>query len=396
MALKSEPEAATPSDQRPDRLLPSWRWSIVLILLWLLPAFVFTGRSALAQPGGSLTGWGRDLLAGLWYWLYWAAACPWVYRIYVRWPLGRQGGLRGVAVHSMAGIAAAIGVALVAAVISIAILPRSQPAPEILARELVSRSATALHLLNFAKYWLVLGLMALIREVRLRRAAEQRTAAVALEASRLEGQLASATLQMLRVQLNPHFLFNALNSVSALVEKGDSDRAFRMIGVLGGLLRATLKPRDEHRIPLAEELDLVDRYLELERLRFEDRLRVRLDVPQACREILVPTLILQPAVENVVRHAVARRVTPVALDLQARLVDGRLVISIEDDGVGLPEGWTLEANSGVGLSTTAERLRLVYGDDHRLDVEPSPRGGVRCRIEVPGAVATIAEGADGS
>lgn len=385
MNVASALESEVPARRDHDRLLPSWRWSLVLLLVWLVPAVIFSGRNAVRQPDGDLALWGHNLVRNSWYWLYWAALCPAAYRMYVRWPLLRHFRWRSLAAHAGAAVLSVLLIALISAVVRIVFIRDLGPTA-ILAREFFSRAGLGLHLLHFFKYWFVLGLMALMCEVRLRREAERRTATLTLEASRLEGQLASATLQMLRSQLDPHFLFNALNSVSSLVESGDNERAFRMIGVLGGLLRATLEPRGEQRSSLARELELVDRYLELESLRFGDRLRVRIDVPPPCMATQLPSLLLQPLVENVVRHAVARQVDPVTLDLVARMEGGRLQIDIVDDGPGLPDDWSRRHSYGVGLSTTSERLRLVYGDDHRFEVGPSPDGGVRCRIDIPAAL----------
>lgn len=342
-----------------------------------------TTRQILSRPGMDAEAWARSLGQVLWYWLAWASVCPLVYRLYVRAPLTSQRRWRDLAVHAGAGLGVALGLALLAAGIRIGVLDQPGPAPQHLAHELFSRSALGLHLLHFAKYWLVLGGMALVRESRLRRGGERREMAARLRSSRLEAQLSRATLRRLRAQLNPHFLFNALNSIGSLVEQGRNRRAFRMIGVLGGLLRQTLQPPSEERIPLREELAILRRYLELEQLRFGERLRVALDVPAAYESALVPSLILQPLVENVVRHALAEQVPPVSLRLAVRASDGSLSLTVEDDGPGLPEGWSLAADAGLGLSTTAERLRLVYGERHEFTVAPASPRGVRCSIRLP-------------
>lgn len=379
-----------PIDARPPvaRLLPSWRFILVLYTAWLVPAAIFTGRATLIQDGTDLGTWARSLTQNLWYWLYWASICPLVYRVWARRPIRRGGIARALPTHIGAALATALGIALLAFAIRVLILRQPMPVGEILARELISRPALGSHLLHFGKYWMVLGAMALIHDGRLRRDAESRAATIALQATQLEAQLAGATLQSLRGQLRPHFLFNALNSVAALVESRQSERAFRMIGELGGLLRQSLRQGGEQQIALSGELDLVRRYLELEGLRYGDRLEVRYDVPADLGAALVPALVLQPLVENAVRHAVARQVAPVTVSVSVQRVGERLSLIVEDDGPGLATDWHavspgMEPAAGLGLRTTAERLRLLYGGDHAFAVTARASRGTRCRIDIP-------------
>ena len=187
-----------------------------------------------------------------------------------------------------------------------------------------------------------------------------------------------ARLGALRAQLNPHFLFNALNAISTLVVDGRTSDATKVIARLGDLLRATLATGNASEIPLAEEMDLVRRYLDVEQVRLGDRLAVRIDVePEAWRG-RVPALLLQPLVENAIRHAIAPREHGGEVAIAARRQNGRLHVSVEDDGPGLTT-----RSQGIGLANTAERLRYRYGAAHRFDLGHGELGGLRVDIELP-------------
>ncbi len=203
-----------------------------------------------------------------------------------------------------------------------------------------------------------------------------------LRASRLETQLARARLDALRMQLNPHFLFNALNAVSAQVRAGRNAAAVTMIGGLGDLLRYALDTDEEPLVPLWRELAFLDRYLDIERVRFADRLSVAVDVPAELREALVPPLLLQPLVENAVRHGIARRDLPGRIEVLAGRRDGRLVLTVRDDGVGLA-GSPPGGGTGVGLANARARLAALYGEGWTLEVDERPEGGVEVVVEVP-------------
>ncbi len=201
-----------------------------------------------------------------------------------------------------------------------------------------------------------------------------------LTASRLESQAAQAHLQMLKMQLHPHFLFNTLNAVSALMHR-DVDAADRMISQLSELLRAALEKDDRHESRLASELDLLHRYLAIEQIRFRDRLKVEIDVEPACLEAQVPRLILQPLVENAIRHGIAMRSAAGRLTIRARRRDRRLALTVADDGPGVPPNRPLRP--GVGLANTRARLEQLYGDAYSLELVNADEGGFEVRLEVP-------------
>ncbi|MGH7565735.1 MAG: sensor histidine kinase, partial [Gemmatimonadota bacterium] len=205
-----------------------------------------------------------------------------------------------------------------------------------------------------------------------------------LRASRLEAQLARARLDALRMQLNPHFLFNALNAVAAQVRGGRSTAAVTMLGGLGDLLRYALESGQEPLVPLWQELAFLDRYLEIERVRFEDRLNVEVRVPAELHDARVPPLMLQPLVENAVRHGIAPREAPGRVEVEAHRDAGDLVVVVRDDGVGLGTARRAgEAALGVGLANTRARLEELFGDRHLLEIAERPGGGVEVEVRVP-------------
>lgn len=201
-----------------------------------------------------------------------------------------------------------------------------------------------------------------------------------LHASRLETQLARAHLHALEMQIQPHFLFNTLNSISELVHH-DPPGAELMIAQLGDLLRMTTDGAVRQEVALVRELNFVGAYLEIERTRFHDRLTVIQDIDPDVLDCVVPNLILQPLVENAVRHGLSPRVAPGTLTITARRVDDRVRITVRDDGRGLPP--PEERRERVGIGNTRLRLRQTYGDAHRFELADAPGGGTLVLIEVP-------------
>jgi LytS/YehU family sensor histidine kinase len=200
-----------------------------------------------------------------------------------------------------------------------------------------------------------------------------------VRAAELEAQLARANLRALQAQLRPHFLFNALNTVAGLVRGDERRAATEMLAGLGDLLRATLKADGAHEVPLRDELDLVERYLAIERARFEDRLEVAVSVARGARDALVPSLILQPLVENALRHGIAPSRAGGRVAIVAEREDSVLRLQVRNTGAA---GGAAEAGEGVGLSNTRARLERLYGGAQRFRLERGAEGAV-ATIELP-------------
>jgi LytS/YehU family sensor histidine kinase len=200
----------------------------------------------------------------------------------------------------------------------------------------------------------------------------------------LEAQLSQAQLQALKMQLHPHFLFNTLHSISALLNK-DTESARKMITRLGDFLRLTLENSGTQEVTLQQEMEFLSCYLEIERVRFQDRLQTNIDVAQQTLGAKVPNLILQPIVENAILHGIAPRSTPGLIEIEAKQRNGSLRIQVRDNGPGLSGHRTSENmfKKGLGLANTETRLERLYGAAHLFDLSDNPDGGLIVTLEIP-------------
>jgi LytS/YehU family sensor histidine kinase len=244
----------------------------------------------------------------------------------------------------------------------------------------------------FLTYWVVTGVSHAFEFYRRSRQSE-------LRASRLEAQLSRAELHALKMQLHPHFLFNTLNTISALVHR-DPRQADRMVARLGDLLRLTLDNQGVEEVSLKEELEFLQKYLEIEQTRFHDRLTVELDVDPASLDARLPNLLLQPLVENAIKHGVSARPGAGRIEISARRENGTLNLRVRDDGNGLPAYSKPDCSrSGVGLANTRARLVQLYGPAQRFELANAEGGGCEVTISIPyhaddAAGADVAEGFD--
>jgi LytS/YehU family sensor histidine kinase len=197
--------------------------------------------------------------------------------------------------------------------------------------------------------------------------------------ARLAAQLAEARLSALRMQLHPHFLFNCLNAITVLVRDDNTRDASRMLELLSGVLRQVLQSEKKHEVTLDDELRFVEQYLAIEQVRFSDRLRVQWSIDAAIRDALVPSFILQPLVENAVRHGIARRIEAGLIEITARQSKNDLVLTVRDDG----PGYRPVSGAGVGLANTRARLETLFGDRAQLEVRDAEGGGTIATLRIP-------------
>lgn len=228
---------------------------------------------------------------------------------------------------------------------------------------------------SVAIYWAVLAIHQAIKYYRKYRERELKT-------SQLEGQLAKSRLQVLKMQLHPHFLFNTLNAISELIYR-DAESAERMITDLSDLLRMSFENLEVQEISLKQELEFLEKYIEIEQMRFHDRLRIEIEVAADTLDASVPNMILQPLVENAIKHGIAPRSEGGRIDIGARRNNGHLEITVSDDGIGVPFGDVEHMTEGVGLSNTRRRLRHLYGDRHRFDLEALATRGLKVNLAIP-------------
>ncbi|HEY8188975.1 MAG TPA: histidine kinase [Pyrinomonadaceae bacterium] len=205
-----------------------------------------------------------------------------------------------------------------------------------------------------------------------------------LRTLQLEAQLSQAQLQALKMQLHPHFLFNTLHSISALLTM-DIESARKMITRLGDFLRLTLENSGSPEVTLQKEMEFLSCYLEIERIRFQNRLVTHMDLAEQTLDAKVPNLILQPIVENAIRHGIAPRSTPGLIEIEAKQHNGALRIQVRDNGPGLSQHRTSEylLKKGLGLANTETRLKRLYGAAHLFDLRNNPDGGLIVTLEIP-------------
>lgn len=230
-------------------------------------------------------------------------------------------------------------------------------------------------------YWILVGIWHL-REINRRYLERERDAArFALETSQLETKLAEARLDALKMQLQPHFLFNTLNSISVLIREGDAPSANRMLVRLSELLRVGLKSGGAQEVSLKDELEFLRGYLEIEQTRFEDRLTVDFDIQTETLEAQVPNLILQPIVENAIRHGIAPRAERGLIRIQSKRDNGFVELLVSDNGAGISD--LTQIPGGIGLKNTRERLEKLYGRQQEFEILGGEKSGLKVRIKIP-------------
>ena len=204
--------------------------------------------------------------------------------------------------------------------------------------------------------------------------------AQSMREAQLQTQLSTAQLRNLQMQLQPHFLFNALHSISGLVREGEGERAVDMIAELSDLLRRALGAADRQEVTLDEELDFLDHYVRIQQVRFGNRLQVCYLIEPGVRSALIPSLVLQPLVENAIRHGLERTTRAVKVTIGASVIEERVVIEVSDTGPGPATSPVLER---VGLGTTRQRLAQLYGSEQSFTLEPREGGGTIVRLKMP-------------
>lgn len=387
---RTTPEAAPGPGS--DRLRPDPRGSLrrdlpLILVGWGAVGVLFALHTWLTyRAHGRATPFAHAAAWSLAEWATWAVLTPAVFALCRRAPLAGERWPLALGAHLVAGVAFGAGqVALELGLDRVLVALLRDPAASVttwLSDAAATSSASFGYLFtrkigfDYAVYWAIVLAGHALSYVRLSRHRE-------LRAERLRRELATARLEALRAQLRPHFLFNTLNAVSELVHE-DPEAADRMLTELGVLLRASLADDAGETVPLERELELLDAYLAVQRRRMGARLRVRREVDPATLGVAVPLLLLQPLVENAVRHGLAGREGGGTVRIAARLEDGELVVEVDDDGEGPPDAGVRE---GVGLRNTRRRLEALWGSGAELRVEGAPERGTRVRVRLPAGPA---------
>ena len=340
-----------------------WKVACVIVGCWLFMALLFTPQTYLTnlRSPTPLT-WGRAFLATLLLFQVWSVLTPVLLWLGQRFPLERHKLWRNLGIHVLLSGPVALAHIWLLQIFTMLLFTwsRSYQSPVPLRALLVGLGAT-----NIMVYW---GIVAVSQAVNYFRKYQER-----------EFRLAQAQLQALRMQLHPHFLFNTLNAIAELVYS-DPKAADRCILSVSELLRFSLESHRTQEVTLKEEIDFLDKYLEIQKMLMRDRLRVRLNVEPETLDASVPNMLLQPLVENAIKHGISPRPEGGNIEVYARRLDGKLYVEITDDGLGMNEQ---QDGNGVGLVNTRERLKHLYGGAHTFNLSSFPGRGVTIRISLP-------------
>jgi two-component system, LytTR family, sensor kinase len=307
-------------------------------------------------------------------WLLYAVLTPFVFRAARRWPLQPPRLGASIALHVAGALAMCVAWAGLGTLLRLAIFPARPDLTGLkVLREFVSWVFTTLPF-GVGVYFALVGIEHSLFYFAQARERE-------MQAARLAAQLAEARLGALRMQLNPHFLFNSLNAITVLVRDRNTDAASRMLELLSDVLRRVLRAEGTHETALSTELQFLERYLAIEQVRFSDRLRPRIEIDPTVAGAAVPRFILQPLVENALRHGIAARADAGALEIAARREGDDLVLTVRDDGPGLRPG--VPPSGGVGLANTRARLAALYGERASLHIANAEGGGVVATVRLP-------------
>lgn len=354
------------------RQRPWLKW-ILIGVGWAMFALFFASETVVSR---AYAGRGLNFGVALEAWLIcaflWFAATPLVLWLARRFPLERHKWLSSVLIHLGAG--AILSFSLLWLYVLIVSLLRLDSGQQSLLQAFRSQLVNSFHS-EFLTYWMIIGLSHGIDYYRKYRERE-------LRAAQLETRLAQAQLDALKMQLHPHFLFNTLNSISVLMAD-DVTAARRMLNRLSDLLRASLEKSGRHEVSLKEELEFLHNYLEIEQTRFQDRLAVRIEIEPAALDARVPNLILQPLVENAIRHGIAARSEPGLIEISAGRQNGMVELVVRDNGPGLGAASHEKIMKGIGLSNTQARLDQLYGRAHHFEMHDADGGGLEVRITIP-------------
>jgi hypothetical protein len=350
-----------------------WLW---LAAIWFgLGLFDATQNVFVMRAEGMHHYWTRLFFTLLFSWLPWVVATPLVLRLARRNPPAQWRRLSTWAVHLAAcgciGIVYAAWVALWEESLNPwALTPGPDPFPQLWMHKFYG---------GLLSYLVLYGMILLINHVL---DAREQLALQQTESARLSEQLSKAQLSALRRQIEPHFLFNTLNAIAGLVREKRNDAAVNMIVGLSDFLRRVVEDSDRQQVPLGEELEFTHKYLDIQKARFAERLQFSVDVPRELLPAQIPSLILQPMVENAVKHGIARRVQGGAIRITASRSNGTLTVRVYNDGPSLPVGWET-SQSGIGIVNVRTRLQNLYGDQFELSMQNQQPGGVEATVSLP-------------
>jgi two-component system, LytTR family, sensor kinase len=350
-------------------------------LLWtVLGLFYFSQGLTQRFLSHDPTPWWHYLLAWLSGVYIWALLTPAILWLGRRFPVGRRKWLMPIALHFLLSA----GFSAFELSLESVLYSRLHLFPTLLRdfRGTLARLLVIGFHGGIVNYWTVLGFQWGVLYYRRYQERSQEVLGIELRASELQSQLTSAQLNALKMQLQPHFLFNTLNAITALVRQQKGKDAEQMLGYLSDLLRGVLEDTDTQEVSLRRELQYLQLYLAIEQVRFADRLRIEILADPATQEASVPQLLLQPIVENAIRHGIGRSSSAGRIVIRASKINDMVEVRVQDDGPGLSAGYPTE-DQGIGLANTRARLQQLYGQDARVEIENCQGGGAVVTMNFP-------------
>ncbi|HZS48857.1 MAG TPA: histidine kinase [Blastocatellia bacterium] len=347
-------------------------WPILLAVVAVCTVFAYLNALGIYLSSNRGTPWGYTLFFELTNWYLYILLAPFVIRLCHRFRIDRENLTKTIIAH--------VPIALLFTIAHSVLLTVITNVPVYGTRELLRFVKSGYPVLIFdflfsvVVYVMILSLTHAMDYYKQYREEE-------LTASELKAQLAQSQLQALKMQLHPHFLFNTLNSISAL-QMEDTDAAQKMTARLGDFLRLTLDNVGSQKVTLKQEMEFLSCYLDIERVRFGRRLTVNVNIEPDALDVSVPNLILQPIAENAIKHGIASQIAPGRIDISARVSDHSLKIEVSDNGPGLRNNGT-DPREGMGLTNTRERLERLYGRDYKFEMDNGAEGGLSVKLQIP-------------
>lgn len=360
-----------------------WFVWFVMFLFWTVFSTVLTIQDLLvwdAKPD-KFSGWWEVLLNSYPFFYTWFALSPFIFWFGRKFGFGsEEKNIRNFIIHIFLCL---LIVFVYLAFTSIIVVPLAYEKYDVSKMYLeFNRRVYMVGHFQVIVYWAILGVYVSFDYYKKFRERENEASRLLLRSTTLETQLAKAQLDSLKMQLHPHFLFNTLHAISALMDDSPK-RARRMIARLGELLRSTLDIAEQQTVTLEKEITLTKLYLEIEQERFGEMLQVKIDIPKNELDCVVPSLILQPLIENVIKHGITNDEEPTIIEIKVIRANNKIQISVEDNGPGFSEVDALKLQDGIGLSNTKARLEQIYGEDHNFTLQNSEEGGAIVEILIP-------------
>ena len=346
----------------------SWKW---ILVVWATIALISASMLYVTLSSqGSDTSFAAVLIVKLIVWLFWGAVTPLIITLGKKFSIAKNNRLKGILIHlPLSIILTSMNILLYAFIIYVSSDTQTSVLPLFLGLFLSQFEW------YFIIYWAIIIVGYAFEYYEKYKDGE-------LASIKLETELVRSQLKALKMQLHPHFLFNTLNNISALVRQGEQKSAISMLAGISELLRIALAQKDEQEIKLETEIDFIKRYLEIEKVRFTNKLDITYDIEKDTLQSYIPGFILQPVIENAINHGLSKKLSARKLEIAISLKDDYLYIHVYNDGPALENDFDIKNSTGIGLSTTVDRLAQVYHEDYKMNIYNHDKG-VKVELMIP-------------